>query len=126
MCSPLDLFLALTDPNCLITSNGIRYILFLKSKLTILDEGKKILCVKIYLKLYMNSFEISIINLELPIINLKIIEISWKLLCSFGNCYYWLYFYIFQNKLTQCSLIRPFLSLFLVAPSMSCEGMMTL
>ena len=34
-------------------------------------------------------------------------------------------FYTFQNSLTQCSLICLFLSLFLVAPSVSYEGMMT-
>ena len=35
-------------------------------------------------------------------------------------------FYSFQNSLTRCSLISPFLSLILVAPSVSYEGMMTL
>ena len=83
-------------------------------------------CLKIYLKLYMNSFELPIINLELPIINLKPIHDNLEIVMFNRELLLLVVLFIFQNKLTQCSLIRPLLSLFLVAPSISCEGMMTL
>ena len=90
-----------------------------------------------------SNFELSISNPELPISNPELPMRYPELSISnpelpmqypeFEKCYVQLgivtagyIFYSFQNSLTRCSLISPFLSLILVAPSVSYEGMMTL
>ena len=93
-------------------------------------------------ELAISNSELSISNPELPISNPELPMRYPELSISnpelpmqypeFEKCYVQLgivaagcIFYIIQNSLTQCSLIFPFLSLFLVAPSVSYEGMMT-
>ena len=95
-----------------------------------------------YPEFTISNFELSISNPELPISNpelpMRYPELSIsnpelpmqypefeKYYVQLGIVTAGYIFYTFQNSLTQCSLIFPFLSLFLVAPSVSYEGMMT-